>query len=78
MEEFQSPRIRSYKSYEGDRNLQLVNPADLKPVRGIYVVRESRRNRSPIKTDIWRKMSYKDMPVRPRRSSSHSTLFKGN
>ncbi|KAL9290435.1 hypothetical protein AtEden1_Chr3g0161871 [Arabidopsis thaliana] len=77
MEEFQSPRIRSYKSYEGDRNLQLVNPADLKPVRGIYVVRESRRNRSPIKTDIWRKMSYKDMPVRPRRSSSHSTLFKG-
>ncbi|KAG7624173.1 hypothetical protein AtNW77_Chr3g0160751 [Arabidopsis thaliana] len=77
MEEFQSPRIRFYKSYEGDRNLQLVNPADLKPVRGIYVVRESRRNRSPIKTDIWRKMSYKDMPVRPRRSSSHSTLFKG-
>ncbi|KAG7630177.1 hypothetical protein ISN44_As03g005430 [Arabidopsis suecica] len=77
MEEFQSPRIRSYKSYEGDRNLQLVNPADLKPVRGIYVVRESRRNQSPIKTDIWRKMSYKDMLVRARRSSSHSTLFKG-
>ncbi|VVA96602.1 unnamed protein product [Arabis nemorensis] len=76
MEDFQSPRIRSYKSYEGDRNLQLVNHVDLKPVKGIYVVRESRRNRVPMSSDLWRKMSYKDLPVRPRRSSSHSTSFK--
>ncbi|CAH8356678.1 unnamed protein product [Eruca vesicaria subsp. sativa] len=77
MEDFQSPRIRSYKSYEGDRNLQLVDPADLKPVRGIYVVRESKRNRSPMTSDLWRKISYKDMPVRPKRASSHSTSLKG-
>lgn len=78
MEEFQSPRIRSYTSYEGDRNLQLVDPTDLKPVRGIYVVRESKRNYSPMTSDLWRKISYKDLPVRPRRSSSHSTSLKGN
>ncbi|EOA33055.1 hypothetical protein CARUB_v10016388mg [Capsella rubella] len=78
MEDFQSPRIRSYKSYEGDRNLQLVDPADLKPVRGIYVVRESKHNRSPMTADLWRKISYKDLPVRPtKRSSSHSTSLKG-
>lgn len=75
MENFQSPRMRSYKSYEGDRNLQLVDSIDLKPVRGIYVIRESKRNRAP--TDLWRKIYYKNFPARPRRSSSHSTLFKG-
>lgn len=78
MKDFQSPRIRSYTSYEGDRNLQLVDPTDLKPVRGIYVVRESKRNYSPMTSDLWRKISYKDLPVRPIKSSSHSTSLKGN
>lgn len=78
MEDFQSPRIRSYKSYEGDRNLQLVDPADLKQVRGIYVVRESKHNRSPMTSDLWRKISYKDLPARPRKVSSHSTSLKGS
>ncbi|KAF8089660.1 hypothetical protein N665_0500s0025 [Sinapis alba] len=77
MEDLQSPRIRSYQSYEGDRNLQLVDPADLKPVRGIYVVRESKRNRSPMTSDLWRKVSYKDVPVKSRRPPSHSKTLKG-
>ncbi|KAL0719895.1 hypothetical protein Bca4012_069219 [Brassica carinata] len=77
MQDLQSPNIRSYKSYEGDRNIQLVDPADLKPVRGIYVVRESKRNRSPMTSDLWRKISYKDMPVKSRRTSSHSKTLKG-
>ncbi|KAG5416434.1 hypothetical protein IGI04_004001 [Brassica rapa subsp. trilocularis] len=76
MQDLQSPNIRSYKSYEGGRNLQLVDPADLKPVRGIYVVRESKRNRSPMTSDPWRKISYKDMPVKSRRPPSHSKTLK--
>ncbi|KFK37980.1 hypothetical protein AALP_AA3G054700 [Arabis alpina] len=77
MEDFQSPRIRSYKSYEGDRNLQLVEHVDLRSVKGIYVVREPKRTRVPMSSDLWRKVSYKDLPVRPRRSSSRSTSLKG-
>ncbi|WZZ29967.1 hypothetical protein YC2023_013368 [Brassica napus] len=77
MQDLQSPNIRSYKSYEGDPNLQLVDPVDLKPVREIYVVRESKRNRSPMTSDLWRKISYKDMPVKSRRPPSHSKTFKG-
>ncbi|XP_048626177.1 uncharacterized protein LOC125593864 [Brassica napus] len=77
MQDLQSPNIRSYKSYEGGRNLQLVDPADLKPVRGIYVVRELKRNRSPMTSDPWRKISYKDMPVKSRRPPSHSKTLKG-
>lgn len=77
MEDFQSPNMRYYKSYEGDRNLQLVDPADLKPVRGIYVVRESKHNRSPMTSDLWRKISYKNLPAKPKKSSSQSTSLKG-
>ncbi|XP_010546758.1 PREDICTED: uncharacterized protein LOC104818741 [Tarenaya hassleriana] len=81
MEGNRSPPTRSYKSYEGDRNLELVDPKALKPVRGIYVVRESIKSRSqPSNSNTWQKISYKQpssLSSIKQKRSSHSTSIKG-